>query len=164
MVLGSSGQIGTALCKKLKENKDNTVVKWDIKAKPTMHDLTLGALGHTLYMAMNEVDFVYFLAEDDSNDLMLYLDANLRIMINVFQALEATQKPFVYTSVEAGTIDGFEHAIDCIQDLVKSVGTQYTVRLGGEVYTFDSHEKIKDEVEKSKVIDELVQFIVEGVS
>lgn len=152
MVLGSAGQIGTALCKKLREDRSVTVVKWDIRDKPTMHDLTLGALGHTLYLAMSEVDYVYFLAEDSSHDPMKRLDANLRIMINVFQALDATKKPFVFTTFPLSDVPGH------FRNLEKAVGEHYTSQHKGDIYKFTS-EQICDEIGKARIIEDLVALL-----
>lgn len=151
MVLGSSGHIGSALVKKLREEKTNTVVKWDVRDKPTMHDLTLGALGHTLYMAMKEVDYVYFLAEDSSSNSIQQLDANLRIILNVFAAIGATKKPFMYATYVFTPL---------VCDVSKLVGEKYAHHFGGTVYTFDSPEKV-DNAKLVKVVDELVALLPE---
>ena len=132
LILGSAGQIGTALKKYLKSINEE-VIEFDIKR--TM-DEDLRYETDNLESAVRQCDFVYFLAFDVGG--AKYLDANqnkysfirnnMLIMSNTFMVLDHTKKPFIFASSPNYPTEGY--------GMLKQLGERMTVDIGGVVTRF----------------------------
>lgn len=104
LVLGSSGLIGSALVKALRE-KGVEVEEYDIK-NGGHQDLTNPGWNKDLQASMWKADFVYFLAWDVGGSKYLgnrdktfdFVHNNMKIMVNVFDALSLCKTPFIFSS------------------------------------------------------------------
>jgi nucleoside-diphosphate-sugar epimerase len=100
LVLGSSGVVGSALCKTLKREKYD-VIEWDIKNSHTQ-DLT-NPINNTLLREMVDAsDFVFFLAYDVGGSKYLkyithdFINRNVMLMMNTFSVIG--NKPCIFMS------------------------------------------------------------------
>ena len=102
--LGSSGQIGAYLTEYLRE-KGHTVHEFDKVNDPHWQDLTIND-NSLLMEKIIDSDFVFFLAFDVGGSRYLkkyqhtfkFINNNTRMMANVFNLLEKTNKRFVFAS------------------------------------------------------------------
>jgi nucleoside-diphosphate-sugar epimerase len=152
LVLGSEGIIGNGLCKYL-TNKDHEVYKWDILLSKD-HDLRVSSPDMTSY------DFVFFLAYDIGGSKYLinkttsFMNNNMKIMINVFESLEKSNKPFIFASSQMQNMD---HPYGTL----KKIGEQYTKILGGISVRFWNVYDYEEVSIKSHVIPDLVKQYIE---
>ena len=92
LVLGSSGVVGTALCKVLRREKYD-VIEWDIKKSYTQ-DLSNPINNTRLREMVNKSDFVFFLAYDVGGSKYLknithdFINRNVMLMMNTFDVIE----------------------------------------------------------------------------
>lgn len=130
LVLGSSGQIGKYLVKHLTD-KNQSVIEWDI-ANGLQYDLRI-ADNPLLKSALDECDYVHFLAFEVGGSTWLakhqqtyaFLDDNMRLMKNTFNAIRVSGKPFYFTSSQMSNM------YDSTYGRLKAVGEAYTKALGG---------------------------------
>jgi|TARA_R110000851_G_scaffold2435_1_gene9601 nucleoside-diphosphate-sugar epimerase len=100
LVLGSSGVVGTALCKVLRREKYD-VVEWDIKNSYTQ-DLSNPINNTRLREMVNKSDFVFFLAYDVGGSKYLknithdFINRNVMLMMNTFNVIG--NKPCIFMS------------------------------------------------------------------
>lgn len=133
LILGSSGQIGSALVRYLKSQGEE-VLEFDIKNGFT-EDLRLEP-NWDLHDLMIESDFVYFLAFDvggakyltTHQDKHPFIDNNMRIMTNTFLMLKRHEKPFVFASSPNYPQSSY--------GMLKKLGEKMTLDLGGIVTRF----------------------------
>jgi len=98
LLLGSEGTLGKSLNKYL-TIKNIDVIQWDIKLN-TVHDLrNKNCINEILQI----VDYVVFLAFDVGGSKYNvynkeFIDNNMKIILNTFNSLSSTKKPFIYTS------------------------------------------------------------------
>lgn len=156
LVLGSSGQIGSEVCKFLLEN-GHTVFTWDIKDS---QDQDLTKHNPKLLDTMKESDFVYYFASDvgGAKYLEKYQDSyqfiynNITMMNNVFSALKEANKPFIFTSSQMADIK------ESTYGTLKIVGEKLSKSINGlsirlwNVYGKESYE------EKSHVITDFIHM------
>ncbi len=122
LVLGSSGVIGKNLCSYLL-SKSHTVHKFDIYEN-SQNDLRINAPD------MKDFDFIYFLAYDIggskylNNQNINFINNNVKIMVNTFNELEKTKKPFIFASSQMQNMY-------CPYGTLKRLGEHYTTILGG---------------------------------
>ena len=99
-VLGSSGVVGTALCKVLRREKYD-VIEWDIKNSYTQ-DLSNPINNTRLREMVNKSDFVFFLAYDVGGSKYLknithdFINRNVMLMMNTFDVIG--NKPCIFMS------------------------------------------------------------------
>lgn len=151
LVLGSSGVVGQALCKTLKQRKYN-VIEWDIKNSFTQ-DLTNPVNNNSLKRVIDKSDFVFFLAYDVGGAKYLtnididFINRNVMIMMNTFNLLE--NKPFIFTSSSMYNMSN-------VYGILKYLGEKYTTTLGGlsvRLWNVYGYEK---SCEKSHVIPDMI--------
>jgi len=145
LVLGSAGQIGSALVPYLRE-KGYGVIEFDIVDDP-LADLRLWP-NQKLKLAMENCDFVFFLAFDVGGshylekyqDSFEFIDNNLRLMSNTFRLLNQAKKPFVFASSQMASMSYSTYG------MLKALGEKATQSIGAKtvhfwnVYGYESDE------------------------
>jgi nucleoside-diphosphate-sugar epimerase len=156
LVLGSSGQLGSTVSRYLTE-EGIEVVPWDIKR--TM-DEDLRVYNPDLLDAMNESDFVYYFASDVGGAKYLekhqythrFIRDNMAIMINTFDALKKTNKPFLYTSSQMATL------LNSSYGQMKFLGEKMTSDIGGLTVRLWNIYGVEPNSEKSHVITDFIKM------
>lgn len=156
LVLGSSGQIGSALVRHLR-NIGHTVVPFDIELD-SRHDLRMRP-NVDLHALRDQVDYVVFLAFDVGGSKYLstaqleygYIQNNLNIMSTVFDFLSETKLPFVFASSQMA---GMLHSS---YGNLKAVGEKATVSLGGKFIRFWNVYGIEENPLKSHVVTDFIR-------
>jgi len=155
LILGSSGQIGTALVKYLK-NTNNEVLEFDI-VNSKLQDLRLHN-NVLLEDMIRQSDFVYFLAFDVGGsrylnkyqETFVFLHNNITLMKNTFELLKKYNKPFIFASSQ---MSNMKHSI---YGVAKSIGEEYTKLTDGLVVKFWNIYGIEENSEKSHVITDFI--------
>lgn len=158
LVLGSEGQIGSALCKELE--KEYIVKCMDI-VLDTDHDLARDFSDpyndestDTLTNYLNEVDYVFFLAFDVGGSVYLkkyqdtyeFIHNNISMMKNVFEKLECHGIPFLFASSQMSNMTHSTYG------LLKAVGEKYTKSLTGDGYFETSTTTRFEDRDQGKVV------------
>lgn len=154
LVLGSAGQIGSRLCKVLRESK-HEVFEYDI-ATNRSQDLRKPR-GELKHLMINS-DFVMFLAFDVGGSTYLksyektmeFIDNNIDIMRNTFQMLSETKVPFIFASSQMSNMSWSPYG------QLKSIGEHYTHILGGKVVKFWNVYDLETDPEKYHVITDFI--------
>ena len=155
LILGSSGQIGSALCKFLiRQNQE--VIEFDLVRTPeedlrTPHNTIL--LQHLL-----AADFVFFLAFDVGGSRYLktyehtfeFLSNNARIMSNTFELLRDTRKPFIFSSSQMSNMCFSPYG------LLKAIAENFTQSLNGIIVKFWNVYGIENDLTKAHVITDFI--------
>jgi nucleoside-diphosphate-sugar epimerase len=155
LILGSAGQIGSALTTYLRAKGDE-VIEFDIVTDPTQ-DLRIHE-NPALAAAMHEADFVYFLAFDVGGSRYLaqyqntfdFIDNNVALMLNTFRALKEHQKPFIFASSQMANMSYSSYG------RAKSLGEAYAKIMGGLVVKFWNVYGVEHDLEKSHVITDFI--------
>ena len=156
LILGSEGVIGKALCKFLK-NKKVEFIRWDIKLGQD-YDLRDVANKKRLIKCMSSVDFVLFLSFDVGGSKYLvghnidFINNNLLIMVNTFDALRNTQKPFIFASSQMSNMHY------CSYGTCKKIGEHYTEQLNGISVQFWNVYGCEEISTKSHVINDFIDM------
>lgn len=151
LVLGSEGIIGTGLTRHL-ESVGHEVTHWDIKLSPK-HDISDIVNIHTLKRAIDDSDFIFFLAYDVggakyiSNAGLDFINRNMMIMFNTFNLLEG--KRFIFASSTMYNMNN-------VYGTLKYVGEHYTKQLGGLSVRFWNVYGREESSEKSHVIADMI--------
>lgn len=157
LVLGSSGQIGSAFVKKINEEyKGDKVIEFDIE-KDKNHDLRI-ANNTQLDDAVKNCDFVFFFAFDVGGSRYLktyqntfdFISNNTKIINNTFDIIKKYNKPFMFASSQMANMaySGYGR--------LKAVGESYTKALDGLIVKFWNVYGIEHDLEKSHVITDLI--------
>ncbi len=153
LVLGSAGQIGTALCDHLREIGDE-VIQFDI-AGNSNQDLRVKDI---LDLYIKDVDFVYFLAFDVGGSPYLkkyqytydFIGNNMKLMTHTFDSIRKYDKRFIFTSSQMSNMSYSPYGV------LKSIGEQYTKTLNGlTVKLWNVYGPEKD-LRKSHVITDFI--------
>jgi nucleoside-diphosphate-sugar epimerase len=154
LVLGSSGQVGSALCIYLR-NKGIEVTEWDIvrSEKEDMRNYSEELLSN-----IEKTDFIFFLAFDVGGSRYLskyqhtydFFSNNIKIMDQTFNMLMKTGKPFVFASSQMSNMSYSPYGV------AKAVGENYTRALDGLVVKFWNVYGIEHDLEKSHVITDFI--------
>jgi len=152
LILGSSGQIGSALVDFYK----NEAVKCDI-VEHDSHDLRLHENGIVRDKIKN-ADFIYFMAFDVGGSRYLqkyqrtfeFVDNNMRLMSNTFSMIREFNKPFIFASSQMSNMDYSSYGT------LKRLGEWYTKILGGITVKFWNVYGIEHDLEKSHVITDFI--------
>ena len=155
LVLGSSGQIGHALCEYY-DSKNVTVDKFDI-VDSNLQDLRIDN-NELLEEKIKSSDFVFFLAFDVGGSRYLkkyentydFVHNNMRIMSNTFGLLKKHNKPFIFASSQMSNMGHSPYG------QLKRIGEIYTKILGGIVVKFWNVYGIERDLEKSHVITDFI--------
>lgn len=156
LILGSSGQIGMALCAYYKARGDE-VLTFDIE-NDAREDLRQP--GNVLLLErMRQADFVHFLAFDVGGSRYLktyqhtqeFLSNNARLMDATFAMLKETGKPFIFASSQMSNMSYSPYGV------LKALGEAYTRSLGGLVVKFWNVYGIEHDLNKSHVITDFIK-------
>lgn len=155
LILGSSGQVGSALCEYYFK-KGDSIETFDIAAAP-QQDLRL-KYNAILRKKFEISDFVFFLAFDVGGSRYLkryqksfgFLQNNMKIMDNAFELLRETRKPFIFTSSQMSNMHFSSYGT------LKRLGEHYTESLGGLVVKFWNIYGAETNLEKSHVITDFI--------
>ena len=117
LVLGSAGQIGSALTEYLKKQNYN-VFGYDIDSDPSQ-DLRIS---NALEKILPNVDFVFFLAFDVGGSHYLntyqhsydFISNNVKIMDNTFESLNKYKTPFVFASSQMANLTNSGYGVSTI--------------------------------------------------
>lgn len=158
LVLGSAGQIGSALCDYLKE-KGHEVIEYDIVNSPVTDLRIQGNLDALMFCA----DFVFFLAFDVGGSTYLktyqntyqFIDNNSRLMVNTFDTIKRYNKPFIFASSQMSNMSFSSYGT------LKSLGEFYTKTLGGLVVKFWNVYGVEHDPEKTHVITDFVKMALD---
>jgi nucleoside-diphosphate-sugar epimerase len=155
LVLGSAGQVGSALTAYLKKN-GHTVSEFDI-VNDKGQDLRIhqNALLDTL---VKEADFVFFLAFDvggsrylaQYQDTFDFIDNNTALMLNTFRALKKHGTPFMFASSQMSNMSYSSYG------RAKALGESYARILGGITVKFWNVYGIEHDLAKSHVITDFI--------
>jgi nucleoside-diphosphate-sugar epimerase len=156
LVLGSAGQIGSALVESIKKIPKSQVFEFDIENSKT-EDLRIHN-NKKLENLVKKSDFVFFLAFDvgGSRYLKLYQDThdfvsnNIKIMDRTFDVLKKYKKPFIFASSQMANMSYSSYG------LLKSIGEKTTEILGGIVVKFWNVYGIEHDPRKFHVITDLI--------
>jgi nucleoside-diphosphate-sugar epimerase len=155
LILGSSGQIGSALCEYYK-NKGHTVDEFDI-VNGKHQDLRIDKSSF-LYDKISKSDFVFFLAFDVGGSRYLkkyektfdFIQNNMKIMLNTFECLQSTQKPFIFSSSQMSDMNFSPYGT------LKRIGEYYTEALDGLSVKFWNIYGTEQDFDKSHVITDFI--------
>ena len=160
-VLGSSGQIGTYLIEYLR-NAGHLVTGYDIipNLKTTAREVDL----RCNKIDLSQYDFVYFLAFDVGGSTYLntyqhtstFMNNNMYIMANIFDELQRTKVPFMFTSSQMANMSHSPYG------LLKHIGELNTKSLGGLVTKFWNVYGIENDPEKAHVITDFINKAKRG--
>jgi len=155
LILGSSGQIGSALVNYYKQ-KNEKVILYDI-VNNSQQDLRIEARPE-LEKYIIESDFVHFLAFDVGGSRYLktyqytsnFISNNLRLMEFTFHLLEKHKKPFIFASSQMSNMMYSPYGI------LKALGEVYTKALNGIIVKFWNVYGIEHDLNKSHVITDFI--------
>lgn len=158
LVLGSSGQIGDALCKYLQE-QNHEVIRYDIVDSQESDLRIQGRLDPLMFCA----DFVFFLAFDVGGSTYLktyqntyqFIDNNTRLMQATFDCLKRYGKPFIFASSQMSNMSFSSYGT------LKSLGEFYTKTLNGLVVKFWNVYGVEHDPTKTHVITDFVQMALD---
>lgn len=161
LVLGSAGLIGKEFCS-LAKSKGDEVIEYDLVDGP---EFDLRVPHSNLYEFMNESDFCMFFAFDVGGSKYLgnrqntynFIDNNMRIMVNTFDAISDTNLPFFFASSQMSNMKTSNYG------LLKCIGESYTITLGSVITKLWNVYGIETNTEKSHVITDFIkQALTEG--
>jgi nucleoside-diphosphate-sugar epimerase len=155
LVLGSSGQLGSALCQYLTK-QGHTVAKFDIE-DGDLYDLRLPG-NPALDQCMQDCDFVFFLAWDVGGSVYLaryqntfdFMQNNIKITANVFESIRKHNKPFVFASSQMANMSYSSYG------LTKSLAEKITATLDGITVKFWNVYGLEHDMQKSHVITDFI--------
>lgn len=159
LVVGSSGQIGSALCLYLK-SQGHQVRHFDI-ARTAVEDLRIpGRIDNY----MQEAEFVFFLAFNVGGSTFLksfqntyeFIDDNVRLMQVTFDALRRYKKPFIFMSTQMSNMNF------SIYGTLKRIGEFYTHTLNGIVTKAWNVYGIETDPTKTHVITDFVKMAMDA--
>lgn len=153
LILGSKGQVGSALIKYL-ANKYN-VFEFDLENSPHQ-DLRNR---HSLDEILKQIDFVYFLAFDVGGSTYLkkyqdtkqFIDNNLKLMLYTFESLEKYKTPFIFASSQMANMSYSNYGI------LKTIGEKYTQTLNGLLVKFWNVYGLENDENKFHVISDFIK-------
>ncbi len=155
LVLGSSGQIGSALTQFLIKQKQE-VLEFDIVRSP-QEDLRIPR-NEILRQHMLAADFVFFLAFDVGGSRYLktyehtfeFLSNNARLMSNTCEFLRETCKPFIFASSQMSNMSFSPYG------LLKALGENYTRSLNGVIVKFWNVYGVEHDLARAHVITDFI--------
>ncbi len=139
------------------------VIEFDIVESPNQ-DLRIYN-NNMLEQAINECDFVHFLAFDIGGSLYMekyqdtfgFIDNNIKIMDRTFDLLKKYNKPFIFASSQMSNMSYSTYGI------LKAIGEKYTESLNGLVVKFWNVYGYEKDEEKSHVITDFIKMAQSGI-
>ena len=162
LILGSSGQIGSALTIYLR-NKGHQVTEFDIaNTSDKIEDLRY--LNSESRKLLQQCDFIFFLAFDVGGSRYLskyqhtydFISNNIKIMDRTFDVLRATKKPFIFASSQMSSMSHSPYGV------CKAVGEAYTKSLGGLIVKFWNVYGPEKDLSKAHVITDFILMAKAG--
>jgi len=155
LILGSSGQIGTALTQWCGQNSI-PYAEFDI-VRDSEEDLRTEN-NERLNAALKDSDFVMFLAYDvggsrylqGKQDQFEFISNNAQLMEYTFRALKEAGKPFIFVSSQMANLSFSPYGA------LKVVGEHYTRSLGGIVVKLWNVYGVETDLAKSHVITDFI--------
>ena len=155
LVLGSAGQLGSALCDYLSK-QGHTVSTYDI-ASNAGQDLRVPT-NPVLDQLVQDSDFIFFLAWDVGGSTYLaryqdtfeFIQNNLKIITNTFEILKKQNKPFIFASSQMANMSYSSYG------LTKSIGEKITSVLGGVTVKFWNVYGVEHDPEKTHAITDFI--------
>jgi|TARA_B100001971_G_C18247712_1_gene575607 nucleoside-diphosphate-sugar epimerase len=155
LILGSSGQIGTALTQWCSVNSI-PYTEFDLVRDPA-EDLRIEN-NERLAEGLADADFVMFLAYDvggsryltGKQDQFQFISNNARLMECTFRALRESGKPFIFVSSQMANLSFSPYGA------LKAVGEHYTRALGGILVKLWNVYGVETDLEKSHVITDFI--------
>lgn len=161
LVLGSEGVVGKSFCDFIENQTEHSCIHWDLKIGPH-HDLRDTNNLPELKKCMELSDFVMFLACDVGGSKYLntvqnvtFINNNLSIMINTFNTLLDTKKPFIFTSSQ---MSNMHH---CSYGTCKKIGEHYCSSIGGIVVQLWNTYGYEEVDVKSHVINDFIRMAID---
>lgn len=158
LVIGSDGFVGRPFCKFLEE-KGEEVIRFDLK-RGSHEDARVASI------SFRGIDRVYFLAWEVGGAKYLYrddiqfvqLDANLKLMLNLFPQLQASRVPFLFVSSQLA------EEYDSVYGVTKRLGEVWTRLLHGvRVRLWNVYGAYEPASERSHVVADFVwQALMRG--
>lgn len=155
LVLGSSGQIGSALCEYI-QKQGHEVIPFDI-ADGALYDLRV-CYNDILDQAVEKSDFVFHLAWDVGGSVYLakyqdtfeFMENNVKIIANSFEYLNKHKKPFIFASSQMANMSYSSYG------LTKSLAEKMVGALGGIVVKFWNVYGLEHDPEKTHVVTDFI--------
>jgi nucleoside-diphosphate-sugar epimerase len=155
LVLGSEGQIGSALMEYLKKQGEE-VAGFDIANDPA-EDARIPN-NPILEERIKDADYVFFLTFDVGGSRYLgkyqnthdFVHNNTKIVHNVFDLLNRHNKKFIFASSQMSSMTFSNYG------LLKRLGEVYTKLLDGRVVKFWNVYGLEKDLEKAHVITDLI--------
>ncbi|KKL27532.1 hypothetical protein LCGC14_2384210 [marine sediment metagenome] len=162
LILGSAGQIGSALTTYLKD-KGHDVTEFDLE-NYSVFKQDLRYPSRELESILSWCDFVFFLAFDVGGSRYLdkyqntysFISNNIKIMDTTFDALRATEKPFIFASSQ---MSNMHHSL---YGVCKAIGEAYTKALNGLIVKFWNVYGVEKDLSKAHVITDFISMAKEG--
>jgi len=157
LVLGSAGQIGTGLVRKLNEAK-YSVTQFDVYFDKSQD---LRNSKSDLTSLLKKADFVFFLAFDVGGSKYLdtyqnsfsFIQNNVEIMANTFKLLQKGENPFIFASSQMAEMNYSNYGI------LKLLGEKYTNSIAtGKFVRFWNVYGIENVEEKFHVISDFINM------
>lgn len=153
LILGSDGQVGSALTEHLKK-LNHDIVEFDIYSN-IKNDLRIPNILDNILL---NVDFVFFLAFDVGGSLYLkkyqntyeFISNNIKIMDSTFDTLNKYKTPFIFASSQMSNMLYSSYGV------LKKIGEDYTKILNGIVVKFWNVYGYECDLEKSHVITDFI--------
>lgn len=155
LILGSAGQVGLSLCEYLKTN-NHEVIGFDIINDPRQ-DLRIPN-NILLEQAVSECDFVFHLAWDVGGSTYLakyqdtfdFINNNLKIISNSFDAIKKYNKPFIFASSQMASMSYSSYG------LTKNLAEKVVASLNGITVKFWNVYGIEHDPEKTHVVTDFI--------
>jgi nucleoside-diphosphate-sugar epimerase len=161
LVLGSEGVVGKSFCDFIKNKTEHSCIHWDLKMGP-QYDLRDANNMIELKKCMENSDFVMYLACDVGGSKYLntvqnvtFINNNLSIMINTFNTLLNTKKPFIFASSQ---MSNMHH---CSYGTCKKIGEHYCSSIGGIVVQLWNTYGYEEVDVKSHVINDFIRMALD---
>jgi nucleoside-diphosphate-sugar epimerase len=153
LILGSSGQVGSALVNFLsntynvKEFDLERCSKEDLRNRNVLDEL------------LKDTDFVFFLAFDVGGSTYLkkyqdtkeFIDNNMKLMLYTFESLEKYKTPFIFASSQMANMSYSNYGI------LKHIGEKYTQMLNGILVKFWNVYGLEMDEKKFHVITDFIK-------
>ncbi len=155
LVLGSSGVIGQPLCNHLR-SQGHEVIEFDV-ANDAIEDLRINRNPH-LDKCLRDCDFVFFLSWDVGGSTYLekyqdsydFIQNNLKIISNTFEAIKYHHKPFIFASSQMSNMSYSVYGV------TKLLGEKLTRSLNGVYVKFWNVYGYEHDLNKSHVITDFI--------
>ena len=160
VVLGGAGQIGAPLVKLL-NNLGHMASSIDIL---DYAEFDLRLKSRKWIDELEKADFVFFLAFDVGGSKYLenkqrdktFIDNNVQIMFNTFNAIEELSKPLVFVSSQ---MSGMNYSV---YGILKRLGEFYTQTMNGVVCKFWNVYGIEHSIETNHVVSDFVNMALKS--